>query len=167
MDDRIFLKYAWRGLGNAVLAVFGTFLVIYRMSLKIVRWTQYSGSQGSVVQITRPNFTLPNLRTDFQVHACNHSSVMLGWFIGLHIVQWYFCRWNVMRWDGRSSYSYARWSELLKDLASLLRSRWDCFLPMYSCLYQETSLVISVISLPGRCYLNERTKCKVKFIVMK
>ena len=58
-----------RGLGNAVLAVFGTFLVIYRMSSKIVCWTQYSGSQGSVEQITRSNFTLRNLRTDIQVHA--------------------------------------------------------------------------------------------------
>ena len=58
-----------RGLGNAVLALFGTFLVITEVSSKIVRWTQYSGSQGSVEQITRSNFTLRNLRTDIQVHA--------------------------------------------------------------------------------------------------
>ena len=71
------ISYFLRGLGNAVLALFGNFLVIYRMSSKIVRWTQYSGSQGSVEQITRSNFTFRNLRTDIQVHA-NRTFLMGG-----------------------------------------------------------------------------------------
>ena len=103
-----------RGLGNAALALFGNFLVIYRMSSKIVRWTQYSGSQGSVEQITRSNFTLRNLRTDFQVHTKNpppRSCVCWG-------------RWHLVLWSSASPRSTC-YRKILHVVCRNVFMRWS------------------------------------------